>query len=82
MAAPVPVYRVLPAGLDEEELNAAVKLFTTCFVRGVADLPAPLPPLIVKEALPTAIALFGEAVSAEDLGQARWRPPRACGSAS
>ena len=59
-------YRVLPAGLDEEELNAAVKLFTTCFVRGVADLPAPLLPLIVKEALPTAIALFGEAVSAEN----------------
>ncbi len=53
----------LPDGQDRQDLDAAISLFTPCFiVRGVGDLPEPLLPLLADRAVPDAAALLQEAL--------------------
>ncbi|MCX4529289.1 tetratricopeptide repeat protein [Streptomyces sp. NBC_01551] len=52
-------YRTLPEGVNQEDLNAALAMFTSCFVHDISDevLPEPLLPLLADAAVATAVAM-------------------------
>ena len=52
----------LPDGEERPDVEAAIAMFTPCFIAEVADLPEEMLPLLAEEAVPTAIALLREAL--------------------
>jgi len=59
-------YRALPAGQDESDLDAAVDLFTRCFIVGSGRIPAGLLPTIARKAFPAGVAILQQALQAAD----------------
>ncbi len=51
-------YQALPDGHDQQDLQVAATMFTSCFINGVGDLPGPLLPFLADQAGPTAIELL------------------------
>jgi hypothetical protein len=50
-------YQALPQGQDRQDLDAAIAMFTPCFVAGADGLPEPLLRVLAERAIPTAMAL-------------------------
>ena len=51
-------YQALPEGHDQQDLQAAFTMFTSCFINGMTDLPSPLLPQLAEQATPTALRLL------------------------
>ena len=51
-------YQALPEGQDQQDLQAAATMFTSCFINGMSGLPEPLVPFLANEAIPTATELL------------------------
>jgi hypothetical protein len=51
-------YQALPEGQDQQDLQAAVTMFTPCFINGMSSLPEPLLPLLANEAAPAATEML------------------------
>jgi hypothetical protein len=47
-------YQALPEGQDQDDLRAAVSMFSSCFLAGVGDLPEPLLSFLADQAVPAA----------------------------
>ena len=50
-------YRALPEGRDRQDLQTAVTMCTSCFIKGMEDLPLPLLPFLADGAIPAATEL-------------------------
>ena len=59
-------FQALPEGQDRQDLDAAVSMFTPCFINEVGDLPEPLLPVLAGQAIPAATVLLGEATGTGD----------------
>jgi tetratricopeptide (TPR) repeat protein len=53
-------YQALPEGQDRQDLNAAIDMFTPCFIVGVEGLPKPLLPVLAEQAVPVATVIHQE----------------------
>ena len=42
----------LPEGEEQPDVDAAIAMFTPCFIAGIADLPEEMLPLLAEEAVP------------------------------
>ena len=51
-------YQALPEGHDQQDLQAAVSMFTPCFMHGTSGLPGPLLPLLADLAIRVATQLL------------------------
>ena len=73
-------YQALPEGHDQQDLQAAFTMFTSCFINGMTDLPSPLLPQLAEQATPTALRLleWRNALSTRNCSQ----PHQASGAAS
>ena len=62
-------FRALPAGQGEQDLMAAITMFTSCFATGTGNVPDQLVPVLVEEVAPAADAVLQDALSSNDLDQ-------------
>lgn len=59
-------FRALPDGEDEDDLNAAIDMFTPLFITGSGGLPDMLLPSIAQKASHTALAMVDQSARAGD----------------
>jgi hypothetical protein len=54
-------YQALPEGRNQEDRQAAVTMFTPCFIDAIGGLPGPLIPILAERAIPVASELLARA---------------------
>jgi tetratricopeptide (TPR) repeat protein len=59
-------YQALPEGHDQQALQAAVTMFSACFISGIDGLPEPLFPLLADHAAIAATELLGRPQRSDD----------------
>ena len=63
-------YQALPEGQDKPDLDAALEMFTQCFIAGASGLPSAVDAMVARRAVTAATTLLDEALGSPDPGLA------------